>query len=158
MARSPFRIPGNKTTDMNNKIKELAELLRKFRIQKVSPSSISAEDMPFILEDLQDIKEWIEMVQGEAIHRLSEGETIKGYTIHYRQYRQIADTQGALDALKAYNPEAAAECIQEKLAGISRIKQVIGKKAFEDVLGQYTATRTTHSLMKIPNDLSIKTY
>lgn len=137
---------------MESQIKELVELLGKFQQIKVNPSSITVEQMPLVLENLKELKEWIEMVQGEALHRITEGVPVKGYTIRLRQYRQIADVQGAIEALRRYNPQAAAECVQEKLANITRIKQVIGKSAFDEVLGQYTATRTSQSLMKIPND------
>ena len=138
---------------MDNRISELVKLLKKLLLVKVNPSAISVEQMPLVLEDLQELKEWIEMVQGEALHRIAEGVPVKGYTIRIRQYRQIADMKGAIEALKRYNPEAASACLQERLANITRIKQVIGKQAFEDIIGKFTETRTTRSLMKIPNDL-----
>lgn len=138
---------------IHGQVKEIVELLGRFQQIKVNPSSISVEQMPLVLENLQELKEWIEMVQGEAMHRITEGVPVKGYTIRLRQYRKIEDMQGAIDALRRNNPQAAAECVQQKLANISHIKQVIGKSAFEEVLGQFTTTITTRSLMKIPNDL-----
>lgn len=68
---------------MENQIRELVELLAKFRQIKVNPSSITVEQMPLVLENLQELKEWIEMVQGEALHRITEGVPVKGYTIRF---------------------------------------------------------------------------
>ena len=141
---------------MENQIRELVELLAKFTQIKVNPSYITVEQMPLVLENLQELKEWIEMVQGEALHRINEGVPVKGYTIRLRQYRQIADMRGAIEALRRYNPQAAGECVQERLANITHIKKVIGKSAFEEVLGQFTATKTSQSLMKIPNDCEVE--
>lgn len=134
---------------------ELIEFLAKFKQIKVNPSSITVEKMPLVLENLQELKEWIEMVQGEAIHRITEGVPVKGYSIRQRQYRRIADMQGAIEALRRYNPQAAAECLQERLTNITHIKKVIGKNAFDEVLGQFTTTNTSQSLMKVPNDYEV---
>lgn len=138
---------------MEKQIKELIELLAKFSQMKVEPSSITVEQMPLVLENLQELREWIEMVQGEALHRITDGVPVKGYTIRLRQYRQVADMQGAIEALRKYDPQAARECIQERLSNITHIKKIIGKSAFEEVLGKFTATKTSQSLIKIPNDL-----
>ena len=133
---------------IQDQVKELAELLQSIRSLKVSPSALSDEQMPQILENLQEIKEWIAMVQGEAIHRLSVGGKIKGYEIRSRQYRMIEDIPGAVRALRQYSPEAASACVQEGLANISCIKKVIGKKAFEEVLGSYTVTKSSMIIVK----------
>lgn len=137
---------------MENKYEKLIALLKEIKSLEITPEQISDDQLSSILDYVLEVKPLLSGIHTEAVNRLSGGRPVRGYAIHYRQYRYIDDTDKAIQALRNFNPEAASKCTVVKLANITSIKKVIGKAAFETVLAEYTGTRTTVTLVKKPND------
>lgn len=103
-----------------------------------NPALISDDEIPAILDKLDNAERWIEAIRKYAEEKaISEGKHWNGYKlVEGRTVRKISDQLGAMRVLtdKGYSPD---EITTVKLKGIGELEKLLGKSAFNEVLGEY---------------------
>lgn len=103
-----------------------------------APNLINDEEIPAILDKLDNAEKWISAIRKYAEDKALSGEKKwPGYKlVEGRSIRKITDQLAALDTLEkaGYNAE---EVTTVKLKGITDLEKTLGKTQFNELLGQY---------------------
>ena len=101
------------------------------------PALIDDSEIPRILDRIPNAESWIDSIKKYAQAKAIEGQTWEGYKlVEARTQRKIENPVAALEALEieGYDVE---DVTNTKLKGLSDLTKLLGKKKFEEVLGQY---------------------
>ena len=106
--------------------------------EQTDPPLLSPDEIPDILDKIPTAEAWIEAVKAyareQAVH---EGVKWRGYKlVEARTQRRITDPIAAVDALEAegYDKE---DVTNTKLKGLTELQKLLGKKKFDEVLGEF---------------------
>ena len=112
----------------------MLDVINKFDFD--SPSVLSKADVSFILDHSKDISSWLTEVSEYAFNALEDGEDIPGYKlVEGRSNRKITDEIKASKLLQAEG-YTVDEFTQTKLLGITGLEKLLGKKRFNELLGE----------------------
>ena len=104
-------------------------------LSETKPATLSDEEIPDILDKLDNAQKWIEAMRQYAEHRAIEGIKWRGYKlVESRTQRKITDQLRALSALQeaGFGQE---EVTNVKLKGLGELEKIIGKSQFSKILG-----------------------
>lgn len=112
------------------------EAFKIVELADTQPATIDDEEIPAILDKLDNAEKWIEAMRKYAETKaISEGKKWPGYKIvEGRTIRKISDQFAALDALinAGFDQE---EVTTTKLKGITDLEKTLGKSQFNQLLG-----------------------
>ena len=113
-----------------------------------NPTEMTENQLSEIMDKAIGIKTWIESVRGEIVARINDGLNVEGYDVRVKSNRFFADIPGAINAIRAYDCEAAEKCTFTSLKNLSEVKAILGSDVFEDVVGEFLGEKPSKSLVK----------
>lgn len=116
--------------------KALAELSIKAAEESFEPQMMTDEEISHSLEMLSIVQAWCNSVSEYALRAMTEdARVIPGWKVVEGVSRsKITDTEGAAQALQARGYEDAEIYQPQTLKGLTELKKLLGKKAFETIL------------------------
>lgn len=111
----------------------MIELVNKYHFDDAR--LLSKDDIEYILDNAQEIEKWITDIKEYAFNAINDGEDIPGYKlVEGRSTRKIKDPINAANVLRlaGYSDD---DFIESKLVGITKLEKLLGKKEFENLLG-----------------------
>lgn len=103
--------------------------------EKVDPPLLSDDEIPSILDKLDDTESWIASIRKYAQERAIAGTKWKGYKlVEARTMRKITDQIAAVDRLEEAG-FSVEEVTNTKLKGLSELEKLCTKKRFNEILG-----------------------
>lgn len=101
----------------------------------VSPDLMSHEEIEQLLPCLDELIGWAKQVQEYALKQALQGEKYKGFkVVAGRSVRKFEDEDKAADVLIGEGYDEAM-IYERKLASITRLEALVGKKKFTELLG-----------------------
>jgi len=125
-----------------NGLQQALDTLNQFHVTDLSDELITV-----LLGLMPLLGKWFIDTETEAISRAQDGVCFDGYVLKEGSRRKIVDEQGAIDALRAIDPELVPLCQNTTLAGIKELQSRLGKARFESIFGPFMETRTWNRLV-----------
>lgn len=98
------------------------------------PATLSDEEIAVILSKVDELSSWAENVKEYALQQALSGTTYKGFkVVEGRSSRKYTDED---EVVKAVSNEGF-DPYEKKVAGISAMQKILGKKKFEEILGGF---------------------
>ena len=113
---------------------EAFEILER---EKLNPALLTDEEIPPILEKLDETEQWIDAIRAYAQERAIQGHHWDGFKlVESRTLRKIPDQIAAVSRLTeaGYSVE---DVTNTKLKGITDLERLLGKKRFGELLGAF---------------------
>ena len=99
-----------------------------------APESLTDEQITQIVLHAGEIKKWLTAVETHARDQANTGHTYPGLKlVEGRSVRRYADEQAVADAVT----EAGHEPYERKLLGITAMTKLLGKKTFDELVGEH---------------------
>ena len=99
------------------------------------PAVLSKKDLSTILQQLNQVKSWMDALTSYATDQLLAGDQIPGWKlVEGRSVRKYVDEDKVAAKLKSEG-YAEATIYEKVLLGITKMEKAIGKKLFADLLG-----------------------
>lgn len=116
------------------RVKEAFEIVEH---EPVSPTIIPDEEIPALLDKLDNAKKWIAALEDYAQERaIRDGVRWDGYKlVESRTQRKITDPVKALDILEDAGYDVN-DVTTLKLKGITELEKIVSKKKFNELLGE----------------------
>lgn len=99
------------------------------------PAVLSKKDLGAVLQQLDQVKAWMETLKTYATDQILSGEQIPGWKlVEGRSLRKYVDEDKVANKLKSED-YADAVIFEKRLLGITAMEKTLGKKLFADLLG-----------------------
>ena len=99
------------------------------------PELLGLDEFAQILQQVEQVKSWIDSVMDHALQQAEQGDTIPGFKlVEGRSVRVYTDEDKVLDELKQQGYQEALLYEPRKLLGITKMEKLLGKKLFKDYL------------------------
>lgn len=99
------------------------------------PEILGLDEIAQILQQIEQVKSWIDSVMNHALQQAEQGETIPGFKlVEGRSVRVYTNEDKVLDELKQQGYQEALLFEPRKLLGITKMEKLLGKKLFKDYL------------------------
>ena len=90
---------------------------------------------------------WLDATLNEAASRARDGVHYDGYRLKKTTWRKITDPEGALQAIRSFNPDLVPLCQKTELAGILELTKRFGKPRFDELFGPYMTQYSSFRLI-----------
>ena len=115
--------------------KHRATVNQKLIEEHPDPAVLSKKDLSSILQQLGQVKSWMDTLTSYATDQILSGEQIPGWKlVEGRSVRKYTDEDKVAAKLKSEG-YAEATIYEKVLLGITKMEKAIGKKLFADLLG-----------------------
>ena len=99
------------------------------------PAVLSKKDLGAVLQQLDQVKAWMETLKTYATDQILSGEQIPGWKlVEGRSLRKYVDEDKVANKLKSED-YADAVIFEKRLLGITAMEKTLGKKIFNELLG-----------------------
>ena len=99
------------------------------------PELLGLDEFAQILQQVEQVKSWVDSVMNHALQQAEQGDTIPGFKlVEGRSVRVYTDEDKVLDELKQQGYQEALLYEPRKLLGITKMEKLLGKKLFKDYL------------------------
>ena len=93
------------------------------------------EDLGEVLRIGAGLEKWLKQVSDFALHSILDGKAIPGFKVVEGRSTRVYTNQDAVAATLVKAGYDEALIYERKLLGISKMEQLLGKKAFRETLG-----------------------
>ncbi len=115
--------------------KHRATVNQKLIEDHLDPAVLSKKDLSTILQQLDQVKSWMDTLKTYAADKILSGEQIPGWKlVEGRSVRKYIDEDKVAAKLKSEG-YAEATIYEKVLLGVTKMEKAIGKKLFADLLG-----------------------
>ena len=115
--------------------KHRASVNQKLIKEHPDPAVLNKKDLSTILQQLGQVKSWMDTLTSYATDQILSGEQIPGWKlVEGRSIRKYVDEDKVAAKLKSEG-YAEATIYEKVLLGITKMEKAIGKKLFADLLG-----------------------
>ena len=90
---------------------------------------------------------WLEAATNEAVSRARDGVCYDGYTLKESTRRKISDPEGALDAVRSFDPSLLPLCQKTELVSFKELTKRLGKSRFEELFGPFMTQSSSYRLV-----------
>lgn len=99
------------------------------------PEILGLDEIAQILQQIEQVKSWVDSVMNHALQQAEQGETIPGFKlVEGRSVRVYTNEDKVLNELKQQGYQEALLFEPRKLLGITKMEKLLGKKLFKDYL------------------------
>ena len=117
--------------------KEYYDELEKTHQAWLKDHTVSPEDLAEVLDRSKSLESWLKKIRADALEMVLQGGEIPGYKLvagrSVRRYKPDSETAVVTAAEEAGYPEAML--FDRKLLSITAMEKLLGKKTFNEVLG-----------------------
>lgn len=107
--------------------------LAKFEFKK--PPLLTAEEVGAILEQGNQLQDWLKCLQDWALQECLNGKEVPGWkAVNGRSSREFKDTDAAVEILKSNGVDEAL-LYKRVMLTLPQMEKVVGKKAFTEMVG-----------------------
>ncbi|NCC11450.1 MAG: DUF2800 domain-containing protein, partial [Bacteroidia bacterium] len=98
------------------------------------PDFLTNQEISIILERIDSLIAWANDVKEYALSKALDGEKYEGFKlVEGRSVRKFTDPDKVAEIVKA----AGKNPYEEKLLGLTDMQKLLGKRKFEELLGEY---------------------
>ena len=112
-----------------------AHYLQLERENYAEPDLMEPEDIGEVLRIGAGLEKWLKQVSEFALHSILDGKAIPGFKVVEGRSTRVYTNQDAVAATLVKAGYDEALIYERKLLGLSKMEQLLGKKAFRETLG-----------------------
>lgn len=118
------------------------------RMEFADPATLDAQDIAEILPKIDQLTSWANDVKAYALEEAISGQTIPGYKlVEGRSIRKFSNEEQVVKAVQAIGVDP----YEKKLLTITAMTKLLGKKQFNDLLGEFIIKPAGKPTL-VPND------